>query len=173
MWQWLKIHASCLKIIEYLKNQFDEILAEESRVKRNPRFVDNRVHVAIYFISATGHGLRELDVELMTCLSSLVNVIPVISKADTLTPNELEHNKALIMRDIRDYNIPIYYFPCEPEDEEAVEECIVLRELVPFAIVGSNALAREEGEYVRVREYPWGTVKGKSQNLNANCLGQQ
>lgn len=77
------------------------------------------------------------------------------------------------MRDIRDYNIPIYYFPCEPEDEEAVEECIVLRELVPFAIVGSNALAREEGEYVRVREYPWGTVKGKSQNLNANCLGQQ
>lgn len=97
----------------------------------------------------------------MTALSSLVNVIPVISKADTLTAAELAYNKKIIMQDIRDYNIPIYYFPCEPDDEEAVEECGALRDLVPFAIVGSNSLIKDDEEYVRVREYPWGTVKGK------------
>lgn len=144
-----------------MKKQFDEILAEETRVRRNPRFVDNRIHAALYFISATGHGLRELDVDLMTALSALVNVIPVISKADTLTAAELAYNKKIIMQDIRDYNIPIYYFPCEPDDEEAVEECGALRDLVPFAIVGSNSLVKDEEEYVRVREYPWGIVKGR------------
>lgn len=151
----------CSKIIEYLKHQFDEILAEESRVKRNPRFIDNRVHVALYFISPTGHGLRELDIDLMTALSSLANVIPVIAKADTLTTAELAFNKKLVMQDIKDFNIPIYYFPCDPEDEEGLEECLVLRELVPFAIVGSNEVDKDGHEFVRVRKYPWGTVKGK------------
>ena len=36
------------------------------------------------------HGsLRELDIELMRRLSPRVNVIPVIGKADSLTPTEL------------------------------------------------------------------------------------
>lgn len=149
----------CSKIIDYLKKQFDEILEEESRVKRNPRFIDNRVHVALYFISPTGHGLRELDVDVMTALSSLVNVIPVIAKSDTLTSAELTFNKKLIMQDIRDYNIPIYYFPCDPNDDEGLEECMILRNLVPFAIVGSNEIDKDGAEFVRVRNYPWGTVR--------------
>lgn len=149
----------CAKIIDYLKKQFDEILEEESRVKRNPRFIDNRVHVALYFIAPTGHGLRELDVDLMVALSSLVNVIPVIAKADTLTPAELAFNKSLIMQDIKDCNIPIYYFPCDPNDDEGLEECLALRDLVPFAIVGSNEIDKEGTDFVRVRRYPWGTVR--------------
>lgn len=144
----------CSKIIDYLKKQFDEILEEESRVKRNPRFIDNRVHVALYFIAPTGHGLRELDIEAMIALSSLVNVIPIIAKADTLTSTELSFNKKLIMQDIKDHNIPIYYFPCDPNDDEGLEECIALRNLVPFAIVGSNEVDKDGSEFVRVRSYP-------------------
>lgn len=34
-------------------------------------------------------SLRELDIELMRRLSPRVNVIPVIGKADSLTPSEL------------------------------------------------------------------------------------
>ena len=44
------------EIVGYLENQYDDILAEESRIKRNPRFRDNRVHVLLYFITPTGHG---------------------------------------------------------------------------------------------------------------------
>jgi cell division control protein 11 len=34
--------------------------------------------------------LREMDIELMKRLSPRVNVIPVIGKADSLTPKELK-----------------------------------------------------------------------------------
>lgn len=44
------------EIVGYLERQYDDILAEESRIKRNPRFRDNRVHVMLYFITPTGHG---------------------------------------------------------------------------------------------------------------------
>lgn len=42
------------KISTYLETQYDDILAEESRIKRNPRFRDNRVHVLLYFVQPTG-----------------------------------------------------------------------------------------------------------------------
>lgn len=44
------------EIVGYLETQYDDILAEESRIKRNPRFRDNRVHALLYFISPTGHA---------------------------------------------------------------------------------------------------------------------
>lgn len=98
------------EIMTYLERQYDDILAEQSRIKRNPRFRDNRVHALLYFIPPTGHAwvcrclsdkfndlilppaqsLREMDIELMRRLSPRVNVIPVIGKADSLTPSELK-----------------------------------------------------------------------------------
>ncbi|RMZ80557.1 hypothetical protein DV737_g2933, partial [Chaetothyriales sp. CBS 132003] len=94
------------EIVGFLERQYDDILAEESRIKRNPRFRDNRVHALLYFITPTGHGLRELDIELMKRLSPRVNVIPVIGKADSLTPAELAESKKLVMEDIEHYRIP-------------------------------------------------------------------
>ena len=52
----LLIMNSFSEIVGYLERQYDDILAEESRIKRNPRFRDNRVHVLLYFITPTGHG---------------------------------------------------------------------------------------------------------------------
>ena len=46
--------ASFGEISTYLERQYDDILAEESRIKRNPRFRDNRVHVLLYFVQPTG-----------------------------------------------------------------------------------------------------------------------
>ena len=48
--------SSFAEIEGYLERQYDDILAEESRIKRNPRFRDNRVHALLYFITPTGHG---------------------------------------------------------------------------------------------------------------------
>lgn len=50
------ICTSFSEIVEYLEREYDNILAEESRIKRNPRFKDNRVHALLYFITPTGHG---------------------------------------------------------------------------------------------------------------------
>lgn len=48
--------VSFQEIVNYLERQYDDILAEQSRIKRNPRFRDNRVHALLYFIPPTGHA---------------------------------------------------------------------------------------------------------------------
>ena len=48
-----------------------------------------RVHACLYFVRPTGHALKPLDVEIMKRLGTRVNLIPVIAKADTLTPHDL------------------------------------------------------------------------------------
>ncbi|KAJ6164516.1 hypothetical protein N7470_003188 [Penicillium chermesinum] len=153
--------ASFGEIVGYVERQYDDLVAEESRIKRNPRFRDNRVHAMLYFITPTGHGLRELDIELMKRLSPRVNVIPVIGKADSLTPAELAESKKLIMEDIEHYRIPVYNFPydVEEDDEDTVEENAELRGLMPFAIVGSDDFVEIDDRKVRARQYPWGVVE--------------
>ncbi|KAJ5906858.1 uncharacterized protein N7473_003774 [Penicillium subrubescens] len=142
--------ASFGEIVGYLERQYDDILAEESRIKRNPRFRDNRVHVLLYFITPTGHAPFPR-----------VNVIPVIGKADSLTPAELAESKKLIMEDIEHYRIPVYNFPydIEEDDEDTVEENAELRGLMPFAIVGSEDFVEIDNRKVRARQYPWGVVE--------------
>jgi len=112
----------------------------------------------LYFITPTGHALREIDIELMRRLSPRVNVIPVIGKADSLTPTELKTFKKRIMEDIEHYDIPIYNFPydVEEDDEETIIDNSELRNLLPFAIIGSEEEVEVDGELIRARVYPWG-----------------
>jgi cell division control protein 11 len=97
----------------------------------------------------------------MRRLSPRVNVIPVIGKADSLTPQELASSKKLIMEDIDHYQIPIYNFPydVEEDDEDTVQENDELRGLMPFAIVGSEDVVEVRGKKIRARVFPWGIVE--------------
>lgn len=168
------------EIAHYIDSQFDEVLAEESRVKRNPRFADNRVHALVYFINPTSHGLREPDVEFMKMMAPRVNVIPVIAKSDSLTLEELELNKRLIMEDIRQHRISIYGFPGgdgflydgQPRttsdsdaetssivDEEFNELNDFIRTKLPFAVIGaSEIIDAGNGTTIQARRYPWGVL---------------
>ncbi|PWN33512.1 Septin 3 [Meira miltonrushii] len=149
------------EIVGFLERQYDDILAEESRIKRNARFRDNRVHALLYFITPTGHSLREMDIELMRRLSPKVNVIPVIGKADTMTHSERAEFKKRVMEDIEHYGIPVYNFPydVEEDDEETIADNSELRGMMPFAIIGSEEEVVMNGEPVRARTYPWGIVE--------------
>lgn len=97
----------------------------------------------------------------MKRLSPRVNIIPVIGKADSMTPSELAESKKLIMEDIEHYRIPIYNFPydAEEDDEDTIDENSELRNLMPFAIVGSEDIYEVNGRRVRGRQYPWGFVE--------------
>ncbi|EJS44434.1 shs1p [Saccharomyces arboricola H-6] len=145
------------EVTSYLEQQFDIVLAEETRIKRNPRFEDTRVHVALYFIEPTGHGLREVDVELMKSISKYTNVLPIITRADSFTKEELVQFRKNIMFDVDRYNVPIYKFEIDPEDDdlESIEENQALASLQPFAIITSD-IRNSENKYVR--EYPWGVI---------------
>lgn len=151
--------ANVETLVHYLETQFDEVLRQEALVCRNPRFEDHRVHACLYFLPPTNQGLRELDIEVMSKLSSRVNIIPVISKADTLTETEMVNAKKAVMESIQAHNIPIFTFNYDLDDEESMEENAALREMLPFAVVGSNSIYQVENVYTRAREYPWGFVR--------------
>lgn len=157
-------------ISDYIRHQYDEILLEESRVRRNPRFKDGRVHVCLYLIEPTGHGLKEMDVEYMKQLGTLVNIIPVICKADSLTLEELKSNKKLIQDDINRFNLPIYNFPFDEDEisQEDYETNIYLRSLIPMSIISSNDIFEdpESHSMIRGRKYLWGTIDVEDTNLS-------
>ena len=50
-------------------------------------------------------SLREMDIELMRRLSPRVNVIPVVGKADSLTPAELKGFKKRVGRTVLSHDI--------------------------------------------------------------------
>merc|ERR1712223_1759344 len=153
-------------VISYVESQYESFLDAETRVHR-VQLPDTRVHVCLYFIAPSGHGLKPLDVEFMKRLHDKVNVVPVIGKSDTMTPEEIGHFKRQIMNQIVQAKIRIYEFP---EDElmgngiNATEEIDrkenkKMKERVPFAVVGSNCLIENaDGKKVRGRKYPWGIV---------------
>lgn len=150
---------------DYLKYQFDEILVEESRLRRNPRFNDGRVHVCIYLINPNSHGLNELDIEIISQLGDYVNILPCISKSDSLTIDELKLNKKLINEDIKNYKLPIFdfnneFFQLDVDDEDAINLNSYLQSNLPFALMGSNETIVDpnSNEVKRIRQYPWGSI---------------
>jgi len=49
---------------------------------------------------------------------------------------------------------------CDPdEDEEYKRQGQELRESIPFAVVGANAMVEVNGKKIRGRQYPWGVVE--------------
>jgi len=70
------------------------------------------------------------------------------------------------MEDIEHYDIPIYNFPydVEEDDEDTIQDNMELRSLLPFAVVGSEEEVEIDGEPVRARIYPWGIVEVDNPN---------
>ncbi|KAB7504493.1 Septin-4, partial [Armadillidium nasatum] len=126
----------------YVDEQFNQYFQDESGLNRK-NIQDHRVHCCIYFIPPFGHGLRQLDVEFLKRLQNKVNIVPVIAKADTLTPAEVKKLKSKILSDIEEHKI---------KDQ-------ALKASIPFAVIGSNCVIEVAGKKVRGRQYPWGIVE--------------
>ncbi|XP_070167003.1 septin-7 [Polyergus mexicanus] len=151
-------NSNCwVPVIDYIESKYEEFLNAESRVTRR-QIPDSRVHCCLYFVAPSGHGLKPLDVEFMQRLHDKVNIIPVIAKADTMTPDECAHFKKQILNEIAQHKIKIYEFP-EVEEEEDNKFHKLLRDRVPFAVVGANAVVEHDGKKVRGRKYPWGVAE--------------
>ena len=74
--------------MKYIKDQHSAYLRKELTAMRDRYIQDTRIHCCLYFINPTGHSLRAIDVIVMKKLSEVVNVVPVIAKADSLTLEE-------------------------------------------------------------------------------------
>eukprot|EP00732_Lithocolla_globosa_P005701 Lithocolla_globosa_v1_NODE_6093_length_1137_cov_69.668207.p1 type:complete len:361 gc:universal NODE_6093_length_1137_cov_69.668207:1-1083(+) len=142
------------EINNYIEDQFQRFLEAESRIRRDTKFMDTRVHVMLYFVSPHA-GIKEIDRKFIQQLGKRVDIILVIAKSDTLTKNEMALRKKQILAQVKKYDLSVYQFPTFPDDEpEVIEEAKELREKMPFACIGGE-IDSEENFF---RSYPWGKI---------------
>ncbi|KAJ8966719.1 hypothetical protein NQ317_011765 [Molorchus minor] len=111
-------------------------------------------------IDNTGcHSLRAIDIEFMKQLSTKVNIVPIIAKADTLTPEECKEMKIKVLDDIKRHNIRIFEFDDLLKEDDEYELHRTLRDKVPFAVASSNTVVEVDGRNIRGRQYPWGFIE--------------
>uniref|UniRef100_A0A8C2EVD9 Septin 12 n=1 Tax=Cyprinus carpio TaxID=7962 RepID=A0A8C2EVD9_CYPCA len=146
-------------IVKYVNEQYEKYLKEELNVNRKRRIPDTRVHCCVYFLPATGHWLRPIDVEFMRRLGKIVSIVPVIAKADTLTLEERLEFKQRIRQDLQANGIRVY--PQKEYDEDAEDRILndKIRENIPFAVVGTDKEHQVNGNKVLGRKTKWGIIE--------------
>lgn len=189
-----------MPIYEFLDDQHESFMAQEQQPTRKGA-IDLRVHACLYFIRPSGHryvtsllhaifnidnitlSLKALDIEVMKHLGSRVNLIPVIAKADTLTPKDLAQYKLNVSKDrwmnvkvahldsfqildsIARNHIQVYSCPIDSEDEEITETNKSIMASLPFAIIGSTQdVTTADGRTVKGREYSWGVAEVENED---------
>ncbi|KAI7833334.1 putative CDC12-septin [Kickxella alabastrina] len=148
-----------LPVVDFIENQYEQYLRQEQQPVRKG-IVDMRVHACLYFIRPNGHTLKPLDVRAMKAIGARVNLIPVIAKADTLSPAALRQFKKRVMDVIDAQSIRIYQPPVDSDDEYTMARNKDIISAVPFAIIGSvQEVKTQDGRMVRGRQYPWGVAE--------------
>ncbi|KAI9259334.1 Septin-domain-containing protein [Sporodiniella umbellata] len=145
-------------IIKYIKDQHSSYLRKELTATRDRYIQDTRIHCCLFFIGPTGHALKPIDIVVLKKLSEVVNVVPVIAKSDSLTLEERAAFKQRIKAELVFHNIKLYPYESDEDDEQeqALNESI--RDLLPFAIVGSERNVTIEGRPVRGRKNRYGVI---------------
>uniref|UniRef100_F7ASV9 Septin n=1 Tax=Ornithorhynchus anatinus TaxID=9258 RepID=F7ASV9_ORNAN len=154
-------NENCWEPIEkYINEQYEKFLKEEVNIARKKHIPDTRVHCCLYFISPTGHSLRPLDLEFMKHLSKVVNIIPVIAKADTMTLEEKIEFKQRVRKELEVNGIEFYPQKEFDEDlEDKMENDKIRQESMPFAVVGSDKEYQVNEKRVLGRKTPWGIIE--------------
>ncbi|ORY93384.1 Septin-domain-containing protein [Syncephalastrum racemosum] len=150
---------SWIPIVDFIDDQHEKYMRQEQQPCREG-VVDMRVHACLYFIKPTGHTLSPLDIEVMKRLGSRVNLIPVIAKADTLTPADLAKFKQNIRDVVAAQEIQVYSCPIESEDETTTKRNANIMASLPFAVIGSTEdVMTLDGRRVKGRQYSWGCAE--------------
>jgi len=145
-------------IIKYIKDQHSSYLRKELTAMRDRFIPDTRIHCCLFFINPTGHTLKPIDIVVLKKLAEVVNVVPVIAKSDSLTLEERAIFKERIMAEMQHNQIRLYPFDAEENDEEELQLNSRIREMLPFAVVGSERSVVIDGKSVRGRKNRWGVI---------------
>ncbi|KAL7325485.1 Septin spn4 [Mucor circinelloides] len=150
---------SWIPIVDFIDDQHENYMRQEQQPSRQGK-IDMRVHACLYFIRPNGHSLKSLDIEIMKRLGSRVNLIPVIAKADTLTPNDLQKFKENVREAINNNNISVFSCAVDSEDEETTVRNQSIASASPYSVIGSTETVQTtDGRQVRGRQYSWGVAE--------------
>lgn len=120
---------------------------------------DNRIHACLYFIPPTT-TMTHMDIQAMTALHSRVNLIPVIGKADSVTPLDISTLKNRLSEFIKDQKLNVYNpTSFESKDKDGALLNQLIANVMPFSVIGSETDVLVNGKKVRGRAYRWGIAE--------------
>lgn len=101
---------------------------------------DTRVHCCLYLIPPYGKlKLRKDDIECMLSLHEKVNLVPIITRADSFNPIQLEKFKENILADLDMNGVKYFKFQYDDkEDEDRFKAVKQEAERFPFAVVAAD-----------------------------------
>ncbi|KAF3482295.1 Sep4b [Arthroderma uncinatum] len=133
-------------ITSFLESKFEDTFAEEMKVVRAPGVRDTHIHCAFLILdparldaniataqkaAARGKpssqiigGLdTELDIQVIRTMQGKTTVIPIISKADTITSAHMAYLKKTVWDSLKQANIdPLEVLALDEQDDDASEE---------------------------------------------------
>jgi septin 3/9/12 len=104
--------------------------------------------------------LKPIDIVVLKKLSDVVNVVPVIAKSDSLTLEERAAFKERIKEEFSFHNLKMYPYDNDELDEEERALNAQIKNIIPFAVVGSEKSIIVDGKQVRGRQNRWGVING-------------
>ena len=151
-------------IVKYIKDQHSAYLRKELTAQRERYIQDTRIHCCLFFIQPSGHALKPIDIVVLKKLSDVVNVVPVIAKSDSLTLEERRAFKERIKEEFVFHNLKMYPYDNEELDDEERATNATIKEIIPFAVVGSEKAIIVGGKQVRGRQNRWGVINVEDEN---------
>mgnify|MGYP003365183536 CR=1 FL=1 len=148
-------------ITNYIDEQMKLRVFQEEQPHRG-EMSDGRVHLCLYLLEPVGSCdgsdcISQLDLYSMKELGRKCNLLPVISKSDMLTNEEIVRYKGCIQQVCELHEIEICKFVCEfPLGEDHHGSLVAhVKQAYPLAVMSGGP----ETEY-RSRRYPWATIDG-------------
>ncbi|KAJ1510388.1 hypothetical protein HMI54_001630 [Coelomomyces lativittatus] len=152
--------------MQYIENQFEFHLQEELKVNRNPLAADSMVHMVLYLLPPG--PLSELDLVAMQALQKRTNVLPLLSRVDTITEKQLSKIKDQLQKSLRGFQ-PLKFLDMvsesdgDDEDSAFEEELNLLKTKIPMAVVGAefnddDPFIRLQDDVPLARVFSWGTL---------------
>ncbi|KAI9753249.1 MAG: Septin Spn2 [Chaenotheca gracillima] len=151
-------------IVKYIKDQHSAYLRKELTAQRERYIQDTRIHCCLFFIQPSGHALKPIDIVVLKKLSDVVNVVPVIAKSDSLTLEERMLFKERIKEEFTFHNLKMYPYDNDELDEEERAVNANIKDIIPFAVVGSEKNIVVNGKQVRGRQNRWGVINVEDEN---------
>lgn len=170
-------HKDWYKIIKKeIANRMDRYKKEKKKIDQknimgsyeinSNNIVDDRVHVILYFTSST--RIRREEANYIKKQTALSNIIPIFSKGDCHTHDEIVRLKENVMKDSAREGIK--WFNCKealknyPEKEKQMESSIFGR-CPPFLVINANdIIIYEDMKTSMGRKYSWGICEIENPN---------
>lgn len=141
--------GSWLPVLEFVEDQLRKYFFQDQQPDRSKK-TDTRIHVCIYFLPLSISSISPLDLETLKGLCKIVNVIPVVSKSDCLSDDELD----IYRQESRNLFLQHGIKFCDSITDEEVYH--IVSDHHPFFHISCDG--SETGFKEKIREYPWGAI---------------